>query len=125
MNQHYSWEINPATGDWKIENGDPVPSTNLDVPIFIRLRAARKQWLYAPDTQYGSDYYLARKHNTTTRASAALNIASAALKPLVDEGRALTIDFENTSMTRFSETLLITYRDKSGRENELQLTGIY
>lgn len=123
-NKHYSWALDPASGDYLVEGGNPRASTNLDVPIYIRLKTHRTKWLYAPNTQYGSDFYLNRKHQTASIGSLALNIATAAVKNLIDEGRALQIDLESNGVSRNGEGLTVTYQDKNGKENEFILVGI-
>lgn len=80
-------------GNLKIDKG-------LGTPAFFRLRIPRNQWLYAPNTQYGSDFYLFQKNPTTGTGRAFVNTGDRALQPLIDQGRADNINVELTERSR-------------------------
>ena len=106
MKKHYSWQINPTTGDFLLDAfGLPMRDETLKVPAYIRLKTSRKQWMYAPDNDYGSDFYIARKKTTQT-STALENIGNKALQPLIDDNRASSAEFTLNGMTRHGESFL-------------------
>lgn len=87
-----SWVIDPKTGDYVMTDGKPTESDSPLYPAYYRLTIARGRWLYAPDTQYGSDLGLQSKRSSSQSLNALSNIASRALQPLLDDGRAISVD---------------------------------
>ena len=100
-----SWEIDPSTGDYIIQNGVPVPSSSLDYPAYYRVKTPRLQWLYAPDTKYGSDFNTIQKNLTTKPPVLIENVAARALQPMVDDGRATNVDVTVTQLARSGVSL--------------------
>lgn len=84
-------KINPQTGDYIVVNGRPVEDGTLNTPAYLRLKISRNKWMYAPDTQYGSDFYLYQSRHTASDDVGLLSVAQRALQPLVDSGRATQI----------------------------------
>lgn len=92
-----SWKVNPASGDYVMENGAPVPTERLNEPAFYRVAVRRGQWLHAPDSSYGSDFHLVKKRFNGRDVSPLKNIAERAVQPLLDDGRARDIAVEYTN----------------------------
>lgn len=90
----YSWKINPDTGDYIMEKGAPVEDPSLNFPIYARYRIRRNTWLYAPDTEYGSDFHLIKKRHSGTIARSMITTSERALQPLLDDGRATKLEVE-------------------------------
>jgi phage gp46-like protein len=102
-----------ATGDYVMKaDNSPSVSTSLAAPTRCRLRCHRKGWLYAPNTNFGSDFfkYLRRKSVVFSDALAE-NIATKALQPVVDDGRADNLDVLTQKTQRGGVALGITLTD--------------
>lgn len=84
-------QIDPSTGDYIIVNGRPVEDGTLNTPAYIRLKVKRTQWMYAPDTKFGSDFYLFQRRHLLSNDQAMLAVAQRALQPLIDDGRAAAV----------------------------------
>jgi phage gp46-like protein len=121
--RHYSWLIDPTTGDYQVSGGNPVRDESLQFPAYVRLKTQRGSWLYAPDVDYGSDLYLIRKQ---TKATPALveNVSERALQPLLDDGRASEISVQHTGSARFGETLDANLTDRNGQTQSLSLSPV-
>lgn len=122
-----SWEINPSTGDYVMANGAPVPSEDLKYPAYYRVRVRRNQWLYAPDRNYGSDYYLLRTRVNGRNLSSITAIGQKALKPIVDDGRAsdAEVSFDNQQQqSRHNQSISVSIVDSQGQVEELNLVPI-
>lgn len=109
-----TWNLDPITGDYIMSGGAPVETDSLQVPAYFRLKTKRKQWLYAPDDKFGSDYYLIKKRPATNAAQRLENIGSAALKPLTDDGRASSVEVTTDNFTRNTASLTVTITDATG-----------
>jgi phage gp46-like protein len=112
-NKHYSWLVDPSTGDYQLEKGSPIKDESLQFPAYVRLKTVRKSWLYAPDDDYGSDIALVRKQ---TRDSGQLieSVGLRALQPIIDDGRASDISISQSSNIRFQEEFDVDIVDLSG-----------
>lgn len=119
-----SWNINPATGDYIIENGSPVPTESLKIPAYIRLKVKRGTWMYAPDSSYGSDLYLIKKRRTTQSPSNVETAASLALQPILDDGRASEIEVTATVATRNAVGLETKITDARGEPELLVIPSL-
>lgn len=117
------WDINPVTGDYKVTNGSPVQTNSLLLPSYYRLKVKRQRWLYAPDTDYGSDLFSIVKQVASTPTSLE-NIALRALRPLVDDGRASSIEVEVTKNVRHSNEMQVKVRDASGQVEVTTFSGL-
>jgi len=104
-----NWKIDPITGDYVMENGKPVQTNSLQIPAYFRLKIKRQQWLYAPDDNYGSDYFTVKKRPSSNAASRMESIGANALQPLIDDGRASEIELTSISATQ-------TNRNNTGLE---------
>lgn len=87
-----SWQIDPKTGDYLMTNGAPIDDPSLIYPAYYRLKSDRTQWLYAPDDNWGSDFYTKKKRFTANDVNAFTDIADKALQPMIDDGRAKSTD---------------------------------
>lgn len=96
----FYWEVDPKTGDYVMEDGAPKITDSLKIPSYIRLKTKRGAWLYAPDTEYGSDFHLMKKRRSSENASTIEDAAARALQPIVDDGRATEIEVETQVLTR-------------------------
>ena len=119
-----SWDIDPASGDYLLVDGNPVPTESLRIPAYVRLKVRRTQWLYAPDENYGSDYYTVKKRQTSREASSLEAIGARALQPMLDDGRASEIDVTAQTATRGSAGLQATILDAQGQPDQLNLQSL-
>lgn len=119
-----SWFLDPETGDYVLEDGAPVIDKGLKTPAFIRLRAKRQTWLYAPDTRWGSDYHLLKKNHSTTDTTQTVSVGNRALQPLLDDGRASEIDITIDRQSRPASRLKIGITDAQGEGEEIVLVPI-
>lgn len=113
MQKSYSWLINPRTGDYNIENGDPQRDETLQFPAYLRLRLQRGSWLYAPDDTYGSTFSNVRKRTKNVQ-KLLIDVSENALQPLIDDQRAEAIQVESVGSGRNSEELEITIQENDG-----------
>lgn len=103
-------------------NGAPVEDDSLIYPAFYRLKIKRTQWLYAPDDNYGSDFYTVKKHFRPNAINALTDIALKALQPLEDDNRASSIDASFLpSQGRNDAQLSINITDAMGQPQQLSL----
>jgi phage gp46-like protein len=102
-----------------MNNGAPVETDSLQVPAYFRLKGKRAKWLYAPDTSWGSDFYTVKRRPDESGNQNLENVAIAAVQPLVDDGRALSVDANVVSVGANSAGLQISIVDASG---QLQVT---
>lgn len=112
--KHYSWGINPGTGDYLCVNGSPVRDESLDFPVYARLKVERGTWLYAPDRRYGSTLAQVKRQSNQTPTLLA-NVMKDALVPLITSRRARDIVVEKVSSVRFREELGVTYFAADGQ----------
>lgn len=116
-----SWYIDPVTKDYVMEGGAPKVTDSLLIPAYIRLKTKRTQWMYAPNTKYGSDIYTVRKNRTTSDASRLERLSANALSPLVDDGRAAEITVETTEVVRHGVALKATVTSAETQEPETMI----
>ena len=119
-----SIKFNPATGDYELSGGKPVTDTTLLTPSYIRLKANRQRWLYAPDTDWGSDYYLLRKQLTTQPATREIRTGEKALEPLINQDRASETIIEVVERQRGATLLKIQVKDSQGESEDPVLIPI-
>jgi phage gp46-like protein len=119
-----SWQIDPNSGDYIMTNGAPVDDPNLIYPAYYRLKINRLQWLYAPDTKYGSDFYKVKKNITTKPQTSLETIAARALQPIVDSGRATNINVTVTGVARSGVALECDIGSGQTQSDILNLTGL-
>lgn len=104
-----TWLIDPETRDYRMHaNGTPVETDSLLVPAYIRLRAPRRRWMYAPDPNWGSDFWRERRRHQPADGSRHETLANQALQPLLDSGRATAVDSTADLSTRTASGLRIT-----------------
>lgn len=114
------WELDPSTGDYVMANGRPVPSSSLIYPAYYRIKAVRNGWMYAPNTNWGSDLNTIQKRAGT----ASLTMIDQACQPMIDDGRALAVDAEyNTTITpaRSNAAVNVNITEAGGEVQVLQL----
>lgn len=120
-----SWDIDPTTGDYILLNGSPVTTNSLRVPAYIRLKTKRTQWLYAPDSQYGSDFYTVQKRPAENANQRFESIATKALQPMVDDGRASQVQADVTAIpNRNSVAMDIIVTDANGEVEQVTFNGL-
>lgn len=105
--KHYSWAIDPRTKDYELSRGNPVRDESLAFPAYARLTIAQNSWLYAPDDEYGSQFHAVRKNDAATDRLLT-SIATNALKPLLDDGRAESIVVNGADAARHGRSLQAT-----------------
>lgn len=119
-----SWLIDPATGDYVLQNGQPVQSDSLKVPAYFRLKTKRGKWLYAPDKQYGSDFYTVVKRPSENGNNRLENVALAALQPILDDGRASAVEAIVTVNRRSASGLEVHITDAAGEVETETFPGL-
>lgn len=122
-----SWKIDPKTRDYVMAGGAPVPTTDIKVPAFYRLKIHRGRWLYAPDDRYGSDFYLVKKRFNGKDLGGLTNIAEKALQPLIDDGRASAVEVvpdTRQQQSRNNAFMEIEITDAQGEVQKLDLPPI-
>lgn len=110
-----NWSIDPQKKDYILNHGAPVNTDSLTIPSYIRLSVKRTQWMYAPDVNYGSDYYLVQKRRSTQDSSQFENIAAKALQPIVDDGRSSGISVTTQVLSRGGIGMQVTVTDARGQ----------
>lgn len=121
------WEIDPTTGDYTQELGDAVLTDSLTIPAFFRLKIRRTQWLYAPNDEYGSDFYLLKKRFNGGDVGNIADVAERALQPMLDDKRAKSIDVvvdETQLALRSNSSMEIDILDAQGQVETLNLPSI-
>lgn len=116
--------LDPKTGDYILENGSPQETDSLTIPAYLRLKTQRTRWLYAPNEDYGSDFYLVQKRRTDQDTTFIENIAIAALNPITQDARANRIDVETVAVARHGIGLRTVIYDARGNVEELVLPSI-
>lgn len=119
-----NWDLNEKTGDYLMSGGSPVQTDSLRIPAYMRLKIRKGGWLYAPDTKYGSDFWLVQKRQTSRDTSSIENAAARALQPIVNDGRASRIDVDNDAVSRNGVGLKCNLYTASGHQEQLNLQGI-
>jgi phage gp46-like protein len=119
-----TWDIDPATGDYKMENGDPVETDSLRVAAYFRLRIPRGSWMYAPDEKYGSDFSNVKKSRASSDTDLFEKIAARALQPIVDDGRASEITVEATVNPRHAVGGQIKIVDTKGTQDQINIPSL-
>lgn len=119
-----TWAQDPKTGDYIMNNGVPVETDELTAPAYIRLKAKRTQWQYAPDVDWGSDFYLIKKHRTNQDASVIENVGARALQPMVDDGRSSQVTVTATVVTRNGVGMETKITDATGNVKKLVLPSL-
>lgn len=119
-----NWNLDPKTGDYVLIGGSPEQTNSLQIPAYIRLKTPRTRWLYAPDERYGSDFYTLQKRQTTRDSSLVETVAANALQPIVDDGRAQTIEVETTVLARNAIGLQTEILTADGSIEELTLPSL-
>lgn len=115
-----NWLIDPASGDYVLENGKPVETDSLEIPAYFRLKTKRGLWLYAPDDKYGSTFYTLKKR-TSQDASAIERIAENAIQPILDDGRAREATIQTVLSSRQEVGLSTTLQQDNGNLDTLIL----
>ena len=124
MSESNSLYINPETGDYELNQGKPVRDTSLKTPAYVRLKAKRGQWLYSPNEKWGSDFHLIKKNRTNKIASREISTAEKALDPLLDDGRATSVEVEVTERARHGTMLQTKIKESLGEGEQTILTPI-
>jgi phage gp46-like protein len=119
-----SWDIDPVKRDYVMSGGKPVETDSLRVPAYIRLKAQRTKWLYAPTVSWGSDFWTIKKNRTNGDTSLLELVASRALQPLADDGRASSIDVTVTAVSRHGVALQMDVIDAQGEVEQIEFQGI-
>ncbi len=120
-----NWKINPETGDYIIANGAPEQTNSLTIPAYMRLKVQRSRWMYAPNNEYGSDFYTVKKRPSENGNQRLEDIASRALQPLVDDGRAKEITVDITGNSRNAAGMNAVIVDASGEVEQTTFKGIF
>lgn len=122
---NYSWQINPATGDYVTgPNGDAVIDATLATPIYIRLKTPLNKWLYAPDSFYGSTLGQNQKNRTAAGGSTVGSIIFKALTPMRVDGRMVGLELSSTGQTRHGQLLSVIYQQNNGHILQVDLPEI-
>ena len=104
--------------------GAPEQTDSLLVPAYIRMRAKRTKWMYAPDKNWGSDLYTVTKNRSLNDATFLENIAARALKPLIDDDRAESITVSTEVVARHGVGMKTKIIDARGEGEQITLIPI-
>lgn len=119
-----NWEIDPQKRDYVLEKGAPKQTDSLRIPAYVRLKTRRGEWMYAPDTSFGSTFHLQKKRVTSVGNSVVEDIAADALQPIVDDGRASEISITAETKTRNNVGMSAEITDAVGRVERLTFSGL-
>lgn len=119
-----NWDLDPEKGDYLMQGGSPKQTDSLKVPAYFRLKVKRNRWMYAPDRDYGSDYYTVAKRPSSNANTRLENIGAVALQPLVDDGRASSVELNVVQNTRNNVGLQVKVVDASGEEESMLFRGL-
>lgn len=119
-----SWDIDPIKGDYVNDKGSPKQTNSLKVPAYFRLKTKRQQWLYAPDSKFGSDFYTVQKRPAENGNQRLETIGASALQPIVDDGRATQVEVQITQNTRSAAILSAHITDASGNVETQTFSGL-
>lgn len=119
-----NWNIDPATGDYVLVGGAPEETDSLTVPAYFRLKISVNQWLYAPDTNYGSRFSQIKKRPTGRDTNKIENAAAVALQPILDDGRAVSITVDTTQANRTSVSLKAVIERQRGVFDQLEIPSL-
>lgn len=119
-----SWAIDPSTRDYRISGGSPVQDATLVTPAYVRLKTRRTQWLYAPNPQYGSDYFRMHRRLPLKEVARLPDLASKALQPLIDDGRAASVTADVAQTVRGAATVNVKIIDAQGAPQEFKFNPI-
>ena len=119
-----NWKIDPVKKDYVMSGGSPVETESLTIPAYIRLKVKRTQWLYAPDDNYGSDFYLVQKQQTILAPAGLEAIGSKALQPIVDDGRAKSIDITADQIARHGVSLQTVIVDADSQQEQVKFNQL-
>lgn len=125
MSKFNSWNIDPDKKDYVMDaNGSPVNNSDLKTPAYFRMETQRSKWLYAPNAEYGSNFYLYKKRKTASDGSLFDTLTQQALKPIVDDGRASEVITTLSSSSRFGVGFKTQIIDIQGNLEEVKFTKI-
>ena len=99
--------------------GAPSQTDDLTIPAFIRLKAKRTKWLYAPDKKWGSDYYTMNKNRASQTPGIGESIGTKALQPMVDDGRADSITVTAVVRTQYGLGVQIDIETVTGQQQQI------
>lgn len=117
--------MDPSRRDYIMSGGSPTETSSLRVAAYIRLRAPRGAWMYAPDQSYGSDLRKINRRSTTTTENREVETASArALQPIANDGRASTISVSTVARDRNGVSLDVEIADARGEIETIKLDGL-
>jgi phage gp46-like protein len=97
-----------------VVNGRPVEDGTLNTPAYIRLKTERTRWMYAPDAQFGADFYLFHRRHLLPNDNAMIAVAQRALQPLIDDGRASAVQVAEQATAREAFELAINITQANG-----------
>lgn len=120
-----SWKIDPKSGDYLMAKGAPTDDPSLIYPAYYRLKVKRTQWLYAPNDQYGSDFYTVKKRFNPGDVNPLANMGTVALQPIIDDGRASDVEVSYLTSQSLNDTQLsAVITDAQGQPQTLNLPSI-
>jgi phage gp46-like protein len=115
-------KLNPANGDYISENGKPVQDDTLLTSAYIRLKTQRGRWMYAPDGEYGSEFY--QSHRRVRTVVEIEEMGRKALQPMIDDKRAQSVTVEADDVARGGVSLSTKIVDDRGRPQILKFNPI-
>jgi phage gp46-like protein len=120
-----TWQMDPTIGDYVMDSGAPEQTNSLQVPAYFRMKIKRTKWMYAPDKNYGSDFYTIAKRPSENGNQRLEGVAIKALQPLVDDGRAQQVTANVTENTRNGAAMDTVIVDASGQVEQTTFKGIF
>lgn len=120
-----NWQINPASGDYVMQGGAPEQTDSLHIPAYFRWKIPQGSWLYAPNAAYGATFRNIQKKPQGGDMTPLEQAGSAALQPILDDGRAMRIVVEGTNSLNRNGAILAARIERSrGIFDNLELPAI-
>ncbi len=125
MSAFNTWVLDPVKRDYVMdETGAPINNSDLKTPSYIRIATPRSKWMYAPNSSYGSDFYLYNKRKVAQDVTLFEALMQDCLQPIIDDGRAgeVNVTLTQNSMNALGFETAIT--DIQGKIQEVSFDPI-
>lgn len=108
--------IDTVTKDYIPLNGQIQNSNQLEAQIYQLIQTPKTKWLYAPDSNYGSDFYTLLNQRQRLSKSQILQLVTSALDPLTSTGELTLTSLTVPVLTLGTVNIDIEGVDSSGEK---------